>query len=157
MWTEVIMPLHVLINHPRSCNVGFWKLFKWKVKKVLFHSFWEIEMVQRTLVIQPPFLLLLPLSCLLNLFFFLPQLFPSEVLPSPPPSPPRRTIPSCENISSPISPSDLSLWQMLRPLLSTLEVQRICLLILVKLLEFAVPPLLTHYSSDTKISDSLIF
>ena len=84
-------------------------------------------MPKRILVILPPLLLLLPLSCLLTFYYILPQLHSqSIVLPSP--HPPHSPLPSCENISSPISPEELSLWQMLRPLLDTLEVCRVSFL-----------------------------
>ena len=78
---------------------------------------------QRILVILPPLLILLPLSCLLTSYYILPQLSQSVVLPH------SLLLPSCENVSSPISGDDLSLWQMLRPLLATLEVLIIDLII----------------------------
>jgi len=78
-------------------------------------------MPQRFLVILPPLLLLVPLSCFLTFYYILPLSLSQNVLLLPPPSP----LSSCENVSSPISPDDLSLWQMLRPLLATLEVAKV--------------------------------
>ena len=66
----------------RNSKSEFWKLefWKWNVKK-FGHKF---QMRQCVLVLLPPLLLLLPLSCLLTFYYILPQLDSQNmVLPSP--------------------------------------------------------------------------
>ena len=77
-------------------------------------------MPQRILVILPPLLLLLLLSCLLTFYYLLPNLSQNVNFLSSPPS--QSLLSSCENVFSPSSPLELSLWQIVRPLLQTLEV-----------------------------------
>ena len=104
----------------------WWILKVGQVKSEDSHSFEEVEMLQqRLLVILPPLLLLL--SCLLTVYYILPKLSQAESLPSPLPSQGylslHSNLPSCENVSSLLNPTDVSLWQMLmRPLLAALEV-----------------------------------
>ena len=84
-------------------------------------------MSRHRLVIVPPLLILIPLSCFLNFYHYnLPQLSPLPPLP-----PPHPVLPSCWNVSSPTSPRDLSLWQMLHPLLATLEVCKVLIRFLI--------------------------
>ena len=88
----------------------------------LFPCSWclHVGMPQRILVILPPLLLLVLLSCLLTFYYLLSNLSQNVNFPSSPPS--QSLLSSCENVFSPSSPLELSLWQIVRPLLQTLEV-----------------------------------